>query len=317
MKIIHIDENHPILLESLNEIGHQNIIAYKLSKKKISSIIAEFDGIVIRSRFNIDKNFISKTKNLNFIARVGSGLENIDVDAAKEKGIILLSAPEGNSNAVGEHAIGMLLSMLNKIRAAHNSIQNGNWLREQHRGYEINGKVIGIIGYGNTGRSFAKKLKGFQVKVIFHDIQPFGNDIFAKQVSLKEIQNKSDIISLHVPENKQSINMINKKFIQKMKKPFWLVNTSRGKIIVTKDLIWGIKNNYILGAGLDVLEYESSSFEKIYSTKEKDFSFLLKSNKVLLTPHIAGWTFESHRKLAEIIIKKISKLKNTHSSNTN
>ena len=308
MKILHIDENHPLLLKTLNKLGHENTIAYNISKKEILYASKDYDGIVIRSRFKIDKEFIDKSKKLKFIARVGSGIENIDQEYARTKKIKIISAPKGNSNSVGEHAIGMLLALLNKLRLAHQSIQKGHWHREEHRGDELEGKVVGIIGYGNTGKSFAKKLIGFDVKVIFYDIKKTGNDMFAQQVSITELQKRSHVVSLHIPETNLTTNMFNKSFISKMKNPFWLINTARGKALVVKDLIWGLENKKILGAALDVLEYETKSFEKLFFKKEDSLNYLLKSDKILLSPHVAGWSFESHKKLAKIIVDKISKL---------
>ena len=309
MKILHLDKNHDYLVNELKSRGYMNVEAYKLELAEVKSIIDQFDGIIIRSRFKIDPDFLKNGTKIKFIARVGSGLENIDVQYLKKRGIKLISAPEGNSNAVGEHAVGLILSLLNKLNLANDSVKNKIWIRDKFRGYEIENKTIGIIGYGNTGRSLAKKLTGFNVKeIIFYDIISKTKDSIARQVSIEELQKKSNILSIHTPQNKLSIGMINKDFIQKMKNPFWLINTARGSAIKTKDLIYGIQNGKILGAGLDVLEYEKKTFENTFNDKiNQDFLDLIKSEKIILTPHIAGWTYESHLKLAKIIVQKIQK----------
>ena len=308
MKIIHVDKNNPLLINNLEKQGHENIIAYKKTKSEILKIIHNYDGLIIRSRFTIDKPFLIKSKKLKFIARVGSGTENIDIDFAKSLKIKIISAPKGNSNAVGEHALGMLLSLINNINIAEKSIFNGKWQRKVFKGTELKSKVIGIIGFGNTGKSFAEKLKGFNSEIIYYDIKKIkSNDLF-KQVELSELTKRSNIVSLHIPQTKFTIKMINKSFIKKMKKQFWIINTSRGKIIETKDLVWGLKNKKILGAALDVLEYEASSFEKLFIKKNKELDYLINSDKVILTPHIAGLSEESEKKLAKIISNKINQI---------
>lgn len=308
MKIIHVDKNHPILIKLLSKFGYENFKYYNSTKIEIEKIIENYDGIIIRSRFKIDKSFIKKAKRLKFIARVGSGKENIDVDYAKRNNIKIFTSPEGNSNAVGEHALGLLLSLINKIIPSNQSIKQFKWLREKYRGYELENKIIGIIGYGHTGKSFAKKLSGFNnIKVLFYDIKEIKTDEYAEKSSLEKIFKNADIISFHVDENDLSIKMFNKSFIKKMRKPFWIINTSRGKVVSLEDLKWGIEKNIIFGAGLDVIELEDYSFEKVTFEKNEILNFFLKSEKVIITPHIAGWTYESHHKLAKTIVDKISK----------
>ena len=308
MKIIHVDKNHPILIKLLSKFGYENFKYYNSTKIEIEKIIENYDGIIIRSRFKIDKSFIKKAKRLKFIARVGSGKENIDVDYAKRNNIKIFTSPEGNSNAVGEHALGLLLSLINKIIPSNQSIKQFKWLREKYRGYELENKIIGIIGYGHTGKSFAKKLSGFNnIKVLFYDIKDIKTDEYAEKSSLEKIFKNADILSFHVDENDLSIKMFNKSFIKKMRKPFWIINTSRGKVVSLEDLKWGIEKNIIFGAGLDVIELEDYSFEKVGFEKNEILNFFLKSEKVIITPHIAGWTYESHQKLAKTIVDKISK----------
>ena len=309
MKVLYLDKTHPRLQKELKKIGISNFFDFKSDKTKIEDKISSYTGIVIRSRMKIDKKLIDKAINLKFIARIGSGLENIDTAYAKKNKIKIISSPEGNANAVGEHALGMLLSLINNMYYSQKEVFDGLWLRESNRGYELKDKVIGIIGYGNTGKSLAKKLSGMEVEVLFNDLRRNLSNKFARQVSLETIQNKSDIISLHTSLNSNSNGLINKNFINKCKKPFWLVNTSRGQCVVLKDLVDGIKKGKILGAALDVIEYEKNSFENLSLSKKikSDFSELINLKKIVLTPHVAGWTFESEVQMADIVLKKIKK----------
>ena len=310
--ILHVDENHPLLIKGLKDMGFENVIEYNTPLEKLIPNLNLYQGLVIRSRFPIDKKFLDLATNLKFIARVGAGLENIDISYAEHKNISLIAAPEGNRNAVGEHALGMLLGIMNKLRMGHQNISKGLWLRELNRGYEIEGKTVGIIGYGNTGKSFAKKLIGFNdVEILCYDIKPNLGDKIAKQVSINELQSKAQIISLHVPETDQTIGMIDKNFISKMKHPFWLINTARGKAVVTKDLVDAIKSKKIIGAGLDVLDYESSSFNSVFNSDKEmnSLKFLIEADQVILSPHVGGWTVESHQKLAKTILNKILNLR--------
>ena len=306
MKILHLDTNHPLLINQLNDLGFTNHEDYTSSKETIEAKISEYDGFIIRSRFRIDKDFLDKATNLKFIGRVGAGLENIDCDYAEQKDIYLISAPEGNRNAVGEHSLAMFLSLFNKLNKADKEVRQGKWLREDNRGLELDGKTVGLIGYGNMGKAFAKKLRGFDVEVFCYDIKPHVGDENCKQVSLEELQEKAGVLSLHTPQTELTINMVNTEFINGFKKPFWLINTARGKSVVTEDLVSALKSRKILGAGLDVLEYEKSSFENLFSADMPEaFQFLIKSENVILSPHVAGWTTESKEKLAQTIVDKI------------
>ncbi|WP_417557461.1 2-hydroxyacid dehydrogenase [Mesoflavibacter zeaxanthinifaciens] len=306
MKILHLDTNHPLLLNQLNDLGFINDEDYTSSKEEIKLKIKDYDGFIIRSRFSIDKTFLDAATNLKFIGRVGAGLENIDCDYAESKGITLISAPEGNRNAVGEHSLAMLLSLFNKLNKADNEVRNGKWLREDNRGIELDGKTVGLIGYGNMGKAFAKKLRGFDVKVLCYDIKDNVEDENAKQVPLEKLQEEADVLSLHTPETPLTIGMVNQDFINNFKKPFWLINTARGKSVITSDLVNALKSNKILGAGLDVLEYEKASFESLFSsTLPEAFQYLIEAQNVILSPHVAGWTIESKEKLAQTIVNKI------------
>ena len=305
-KILHLDENHELLKNELEKLGFKNYFDLISTKKEIENKIWKYQGIILRSRIEIDKRFIDSCKNLKFIARVGSGLENIDTDYAKKKNIEIISAAEGNANAVGEHALGMLLSLLNKIIKSNNEINQNIWEREQNRGIELDGKTIGIIGYGNTGKSLAKKLSGFNVRVLCNDIIEDVSDKYATQVSISEIMKRCDIVSLHTNLNDSSFHLINKHFINNCKKSFFLINTSRGECLKTSDIVDGIKTGKILGACLDVIENESKSFE--FLNINSDFEYLKKSEKVVLSPHIAGWSIESKLKLAQVVLEKIKDL---------
>jgi len=308
MKILHLDTTHPFLGKELEKIGFTNYYDFKTIKSDLK--ISDFFGIIIRSRISIDKNFIDKCKNLKFIVRIGSGIENIDVDYAKQKGIQIISTPEGNSNAVGEHALGMLLSILNNINSSNSEVKKGIWNRESNRGIELKNKTVGLIGYGNTGKSFAKKLIGFDVNTIFYDIKKIEKDNYANPVSLNYLKDNSDIISLHISMTEESIGLINKNFIESCAKPFWLINTSRGSCIIINDLVKGLKDGKVLGAGLDVIAFEKKSFEKltVNENDQSNLNYLNSSNNVILTPHIAGWTQESKIGLVKIALEKIKKL---------
>ncbi|WP_073085118.1 2-hydroxyacid dehydrogenase [Winogradskyella jejuensis] len=307
MKVLHIDSNHELLINQLNDLGFTNHEDYSSSKAEIEAKISDYDGIIIRSRFSIDQQFLDAAKNLKFIGRVGAGLENINCEYAESKGISLFNAPEGNRNAVGEHSLAMLLSLFNKLNKADNEVRQGKWLREANRGIELDGKTVGLIGYGNMGKAFAKKLLGFDANVLCYDIKPNVGDANCKQVSLEELQDRADVLSLHTPQTPLTINMVDSAFINDFKKSFWLINTARGKSVVTADLVEALKSGKIQGAGLDVLEYEKSSFENLFTSEQmpEAFEYLIQAENVILSPHVAGWTKESKEKLAQTIIDKI------------
>lgn len=308
MKVLHVDINHPLIIDQFNELGYQNDEDYTSSKEEIEAKIESYDGLIIRSRFTIDATFLDKAKNLKFIGRLGAGLENIDTKYAKSLGIFLAAAPEGNRNAVGEHALGMLLSLFNKLHIADREVRNGKWDREGNRGIELEGKTIGVIGYGNMGKAFAKKLKGFDVdEVICYDIKGGVEDENARQVGIMEFQQRADVISLHVPHTELTMGMVNTEFLEKFYKPIWIINTARGKCIKTTDLVSALQSGKVLGAGLDVLEYEKSSFENMFTDDSLPdaFQYLIQAENVILSPHVAGWTVESKIKLAQTVVDKI------------
>lgn len=304
MKILLLDKNHPLISEQLldkNFILEEDFIS---SYEQVLEKIDKYEGVIIRSRIPLDARLLEKGKNLKFIARVGAGMENIDVLKAQELGIKLINSPEGNRDAVAEHCLGMLLVLMNRLFISANEVKNNVWLREENRGEEIKGKTFGLVGYGNMGKALAERLSGFGCEVIFYDIKPNLSDGFAKQVSLKELQANADILSLHIPLNDKTHYIIDEKFISEMKKSFYFINTSRGKNVKTSALIDGLKSGKVRGACLDVLEYEKSSFENL-ELENDDLQYLLNSEKVIITPHIAGWTHQSKIKLAQTIVDKI------------
>ena len=304
MKILLLDKNHPLITEQLSEKGFVLEEDFSSSYEQVLEKIHLYEGVIIRSRIPLDAHFLEKAKNLKFIARVGAGMENIDTTKAQELGIKLINSPEGNKDAVAEHVIGTLLVLMNRLFISSNEAKKGIWLREENRGEEILGKTFGIIGYGNMGKAVAKRLSGFGCKTIFYDIKPNLSDEFAAQVSLQELQENADILSLHTPLTEDTLYMIDEEFISKMKKNFYFINTARGKNLKTSALVNALKSGKIKGACLDVLEYEKTSFENL-ETKNEDLEYLLNSEKAIITPHIAGWTHESKIKLAQVIVDKI------------
>jgi D-3-phosphoglycerate dehydrogenase len=259
----------------------------------------------------MDKDILSRAKALKFVGRVGAGMENIDVPYAESLGVKCLNAPEGNRDAVGEHALGMLLMLLNNLRKADREVREGVWIREGNRGVEIQGKTIGIIGYGNMGSAFAKRLVGFDARVIAYDKYKFNySDQFSGEATLETVFQESDILSLHVPLTDETTFMANDQFISRFRKNIYLINTSRGKVLKTADLVKNLKTGKVIGAALDVLEYEKLSFEDIdQGNLPDDFKYLIQSDRVVLSPHIAGWTHESNYKMAKVIVEKIKELK--------
>ncbi|AZI38465.1 2-hydroxyacid dehydrogenase [Epilithonimonas vandammei] len=304
MKILQLDKNHPLISEQLTAKGFVIEEDHSSTYDEVLEKIIDYQGIIIRSRIPLDKNFLTKASHLKFIARVGAGMENIDIETAENLGIKLINSPEGNRDSVAEHVVGMLLILMNRLFIASNEVKNGIWKREENRGDELLGKTFGIIGYGNMGKATAKRLSGFGVEVIFHDILPNLSDEFATQVSLEELQKRADILSLHIPLTSETHYLVDEEFISKMEKNFYFVNTARGKNLKTKALVKAIESGKVLGACLDVLEYEKSSFENL-EIENQDLKYLLDSEKVIVTPHIGGWTHQSKEKLAQVIVDKI------------
>lgn len=315
-KVLFIDSTHPSLPEELTDCGFSCDLQFDWSKEQIMQHISNYAGVVIRSRIKFTKDIIDKALNLKFIARVGAGMENIDVTYAESKGIKCLHAPEGNSDAVAEHAVAMLLSLFNRICIADTEVRQGKWVREGNRGMELMGKTVAIIGYGNMGRAFATRLGGFGCKILAHDKykKGFGSaqisgSALVKEAGLPDIFKHADIVSLHLPLSEETNYYVDNAFINQFEKPIYIINTARGKNLNTLDLVKNLKSGKVLGACLDVLEYETNSFEGLDSAElPEPFQYLIRSDKVVLSPHIAGWTFESNEKMANILVQKIKML---------
>lgn len=304
-KILIVDDLHPVFKEKAEALGYQVDDRPQITRAETLAAVKDYDGIAVRTKFRIDKEIFDVAPNLKFVARAGAGLDNIDIDIAKEKGIALLAANEGNMDAVGEHAVGVLLSLMNNFRKADIEIRNGIWDREGNRGYELKGKTVGIIGYGFMGQSFAHKLSGFGVNVIAYDKYKTGfSDEFAREVSMEEIVKHSDVLSLHIPLTRETKQMVDDEYLFHFKKTIFFINTARGEIVNTKAVLNNIASVKILGAGLDVLEKE-----KFPTLTEQEWYEVLKTNeKVILTPHVAGWTFDSYRKISEVLAEKLAKI---------
>lgn len=304
MKILFIDTVHPLLKQELEKENHICDSAYNKSKTEIQQIISNYQGIIIRSRFKIDKQFIDCGSNLKFIARAGSGLENIDVEYAENKNIHCYNAAEGNRQAVAEHALGMLLSLFNNLNNADQEVREGKWERERNRGIELAGKTVGIIGYGNNGSAFAEVLKGFNVKILAYD-KYLTN--YTQESSMETIYKEADIISLHVPLTDETTYLVDDNFINRFAKNFYFINTARGKCVNTKNLVKALENKKIKGACLDVLEYEKTSFENLSKDGlTSDMQYLMNAQNTILSPHVAGWTVESNVKIAEVLLNKFT-----------
>jgi len=307
MNVLFIDETHPILSSIFEKENWKIHVKNTVSKEKLAQELEIYDGIIIRSRFRLDADFLSNAKNLKFIGRPGSGLENIDLEYCKSKNIQVFRSPEGNRDAVAEHALGMILSLFNKINSGNTEVKNGIWDRIANRGEEIMGKTVGIIGYGFMGEAFAKRLAGFGVKIIAYDKYKsnFGTKN-VEEVSLEKIYENSDIFSLHTPLTEETNGMINDSFLSKFKKNIYVINTARGSSLILKDLVKNLESGKVLGACLDVLEYEKSSFETIMANKNsEEFTYLANANNVIITPHVAGWTHQSNEKMGRFLGEKI------------
>ena len=305
MRIVLLDDFSPIINQTLSNWNWQVINGQNWTLEDFKKHASEIEGIIIRSKFPLDKDLLTMTKKLKFIARPGSGLENIDLKYCKKNNVEVFRSPEGNRDALAEHTLGMLLCLKNHLNIVDDEVRNDIWERERNRGTELKGKVMAIIGYGHMGKAFAQRLTGFEMEVIAYDkyISGFGNK-HVKEVNLEEIFQRADFVSLHTPLSNETIGMMNSSFFKKFKKPFIVINTARGKSLVIEDLIDSLDSKKIIGACLDVLDIESSDFS-LNKTKIKSFEKLKKFNNVLLSPHIAGWSYESKEKMAKVILEKI------------
>lgn len=307
MKVLFIDSVHPILEQRLTEAGYECTDGTSWNVDQLKPQLKEFHGIVIRSKFKMDAHLLDFATQLRFIARSGAGMENIDEDYCQQRKIVLFNAPEGNRNAVAEHALGMLLALFNRLIPADAEVRKGIWDREGNRGIELDGKTVGIIGYGNNGSAFARKLRGFDVKVLAYDKYKSGfGDHFVKEATMEHIFQEVDIVSFHIPQNETTIYLGNDDFFQLFNKSIFLINLSRGKIIQSSALVDALKTKKVLGACLDVLEYEKASFENFFEQElSEDFAYLLQQENVLFSPHVGGWTHESYFKLSDVLADKI------------
>ncbi len=311
-KVIFIDSVHPILFERLEFEGYECHWKNDLDRESVLKIIGDYEGAVIRSKFKFDKKVFDAASQLKWIARSGAGMENIDLETAKNRKITCYNSPEGNRDAVAEHAIGMLLSLFNNIIIGDQEVRKGEWNREKNRGIELKGKTVGILGYGFMGEAFSQRLIGFGVNCIAYDKykKDYANE-FVKEVNLNEFFRETDILSVHLPLTDETHFIVNREFISKFSKPIYIINTARGKNIKTEELINAVENGKVLGACLDVLEYESISFEKLSNSElPNTFNRLINSKKVILSPHVAGWTKESYFKLSNSLADKILSAKN-------
>jgi D-3-phosphoglycerate dehydrogenase / 2-oxoglutarate reductase len=304
-KILIVDDLHPIFIEQAEALGYECNYQPKFTLADTLEVLAGYEGLAVRSKFLVDKTVFDAGPKLRFICRAGAGMDNIDEAYAKQKSIALINAPEGNKDAVGEHVIGMLLCLMNNLNRADAEVRAGLWQREANRGHELKGKTIGIIGYGFMGQSLARKLSGFDVNVIAYDKYKTGfSDRYVREVAMEEIVKHSDVLSLHVPLTNETNQLVDDEYLFHFKKPIFLVQTSRGKVVKTQAVLNAIKSGKVLGACLDVLEVE-----KFPALGEQPwFDELKASGKVLLSPHVAGWTFDSYRRISEVMAEKLKHL---------
>lgn len=311
MRILLLDKSHPILKEMLLDAGFTCDECFCDDFPKILEIIPQYEGVVVRSKHIIDKAFIDRAVSLKWIGRIGAGMETIDVRYAQSKGIACLNSPEGNRDALGEHALGMLLCLFNKINIADAEIRQGFWLREENRGLEIKGKTIGIIGFGNMGSSFAKRLQGFDCRILAYDKYKSNYaPEYVEETSLEKLYRESDVISLHLPLTEETRYYASDDFFDSFLKPIYFINTARGEVVDTRSLVEHLKNGKVRGACLDVLEYENMQKDTIaVSNLPEPFQYLISAKNVVLTPHVAGWSVESKERLASVLAQKIIDLK--------
>lgn len=304
-KILIVDDLHATFKERAEKMGYQCDDEPLFTKEQALAVIADYEGLAIRTKFRVDQQLIDTATKLKFIARAGAGMDNIDEEYVQSKKIVCINAPEGNRDAVAEHAMAMLLSLMNILRKADLEVRKGVWDREGNRGWELCGKTVAIIGYGNTGQCFAKKLSGFDVEVIAYDKYKTGfSSAYAKEVSMEQVVKYADILSFHIPLTRETRQLVNDEYLFHFKKPIFLLNTARGEIINTQSVLNAIKRGKILGAGLDVLEVEG--FPAL--AKMDWYAGLVQSEQVLLSPHVAGWTLDSYRKISEVLADKLEEI---------
>ncbi len=305
LKALLLEPVHPVLSQLLKQHSINVTEGDMISSSQLINELKDTNILIIRSK-KVNDEMINLAPQLKIIGRAGSGLENIDVQYAQSKGIVCLNSPEGNRDAVGEHAIGMLLMLLNQLKKADSEVCQNIWDRKSNWGIELKGQTVAIIGYGNTGSIFAKKLSGFECDVLVYD--KYKNDIadnYIRQVNMQDIYEKADIVSLHLPLTKETYYLVNDEFFSAFKKNIYFINTARGKIVNTSSLVKALKTGKVKGACLDVIEYEEHHFENLNKVQSEDFEYLKQSSNVILTPHIAGWTYQSYEKICRILAEKI------------
>lgn len=302
MKLLVVDDIHSVFLEKTRQVGFVVDYLPDLDRAGAERIIGDYDGLVIRSKFSVDAAFLDKTQGLKFIARAGAGLDNIDDQSAAKHGITLVNAPEGNRQAVAEHMLGMLLSLMNHLRTSHGEIQGHRWLREENRGLQLRGRTVGLIGFGNNGQAMARCLSGFDVEVLAYD--KYHGDFaspYARSVTLAELQAKSEVLSLHVPLTVETRGWVDQGFLNAFQKPLFFLNGARGEIVHIPAILEGLRSGKIIGAAFDVLPVE-----RFPSLGAQDwFQELVDHPRVLLSPHVAGWTVESYRDIAAVLADKV------------
>lgn len=307
MKVLIIDRLHDSITPLLNNIGITPDYKPDITTDEVKQILPEYEGLILRSKMKLDTTLLASAPKLKFVARAGAGVDEIDEDFLQEKGITLINAPEGNRDAVGEHTLGMLLCLMNNIHTADREVRNMQWKREANRGYELGSRTVGIIGYGNMGQAFAKRLKGFGCEVLAYDNGKTGySDEYAKEASLEELQEKADVLSFHIPLNKDNKHLVSKDYIGGFKKPFYLINLARGEVMLLETIKWALESGKTIGAGLDVLENEK--LHTLTNNQKSTFEWLTEQDNVIFTPHVGGWTFESYEKINKAMVQKIETL---------
>jgi D-3-phosphoglycerate dehydrogenase / 2-oxoglutarate reductase len=305
--VLIVDEMHPSIIPLLENEGYRVDYEPHVTADEVREKVGQYTGLVVRSKLVINKDFLDRCVRLEFIARAGAGMDQIDVKTAESKGIHLLNAPEGNQDALAEHSIGMLLTLFNNLRLGDAQVRNKVWDREGNRGYELKGKTVAIIGYGYMGDAFARRLTSFGCKVIAYDKFKRGfSNMRVEEASMVEVYGEADIVSLNVPLTPDTRQMVNREFIERFQKPFWLLNTSRGEVVVLKDLLDGLRSGKVRGAALDVLENEK--LHSFTPEQENTFNELIQLKNVLFSPHVAGWSFESYERINEVLVEKIRRM---------
>ena len=306
-KVLIVDKMHESLFPLLEGIGLEADYRPAISKEEIYQALKDTEVLFVRSKIAVDQMLLENAPKLKIVGRAGAGIDQLDVEALTRSGIQLINAPEGNRDAVAEHAMGMLLCLLNNILRADAQVRQSIWDREGNRGTELAGKTVGIIGYGFMGQAFAQRLQGFNCRVLAYDKYRTGFETGGvKESRLEEIQQQADVLSLHIPLNEENRALVNKAYLEKFHKPILLLNTARGEILPLRDLLQAMKNGKVYAAGLDVLENEK--LQRLSAGEKENFTYLVQNDRVLFTPHVAGWTQESYRKINEVLIGKLKNL---------